>query len=79
MSLKHNEYSLLAHLEYSSINVLIGEKVHQGDLIGKCGNSGNSSEPHLHFQVMNSSKIDEYVSLKIEFSNGRSPIKGDSI
>ena len=79
ISHKNNEYSLLAHLEYSSINVSIGEKVHQGDLIGKCGNSGNSSEPHLHFQVMNSSKIDECVSLKIKFSNGRSPIKGDSI
>ncbi|WP_415425796.1 hypothetical protein [Staphylococcus borealis] len=46
---------------------------------GKCGNSGNSSEPHLHFQVMNSSKIDECVSLKIKYSNGRSPIKVDSI
>lgn len=55
------------------------KKIRQGDLIGKCGNSGNSSEPHLHFQVMNTSKIDECVSLKIKFSNGRSPIKGDSI
>ena len=69
---------ILQRLEYSSINVVIGEKIRQGDLIGKCGNSGNPSEPHLHFQVMNTSKIDECV-FKIKFSNGRSPIKGDSI
>lgn len=58
---------ILQRLEYSSINVVIGEKIRQGDLIGKCGNSGNSSEPHLHFQVMNTSKIDECVSLKLNF------------
>ena len=68
-----------AQKDNKKINVVIGEKIRQGDLIGKCGNSGNSSEPHLHFQVMNTSKIDECVSLKIKFSNGRSPIKGDSI
>jgi murein DD-endopeptidase MepM/ murein hydrolase activator NlpD len=31
-----------------------GQNVKYGDIIGKVGNSGNSTEPHIHFQVMNS-------------------------
>src|SRR5699024_7930062 len=47
-----NEYSMLAHLKERSIVVSEGESVKAGQLIGACGNSGNSSEPHLHFQIM---------------------------
>lgn len=49
----HHEFSLLAHLQYHSITVVPGDYVQAGDIIGLCGNSGNSSEPHLHFQVSN--------------------------
>ncbi|MEO5988342.1 MAG: M23 family metallopeptidase [Candidatus Eisenbacteria bacterium] len=47
------EYSLLAHLQPHSLKVRMGDKVRAGDLIGLCGNSGNSSEPHLHYHVQN--------------------------
>ena len=49
--IKHNdnEYSLFAHIMSNSIVVDIGDKVKQGEIIAKCGNSGNSSMPHLHF------------------------------
>ncbi len=45
-------YAALAHLQRDSVVVREGERVRAGDPIGRCGNSGNSSEPHLHFQLM---------------------------
>lgn len=51
--IKHaeNEYGFLAHLKQGSICVEPGEDVERGQEIGRCGHSGNSSEPHLHFHV----------------------------
>lgn len=50
--LKHTNdiYSKLSHLKYHSIEVKEGDVVKQGQLLGKCGNSGRSPYPHLHFQ-----------------------------
>lgn len=42
----------LVHLRRGSIRVREGDQVTVGDRIAACGNSGNSSEPHLHLQVM---------------------------
>ena len=47
----NGEYSILAHLKYASVQVKMGDVVKQGDPIGACGNSGNTSEPHLHYQL----------------------------
>lgn len=46
-----SRYVVLAHLQRGSVRVRQGQHVRAGDLIGKCGNSGNSSEPHLHIHV----------------------------
>ncbi|MDO5111187.1 MAG: M23 family metallopeptidase [Clostridia bacterium] len=43
-------YLILAHLQQDSISVKIGDHVKQGQVIGKVGNSGTTSEPHLHIQ-----------------------------
>ena len=48
----NGEYSLLAHLMRGSIAVKQGERVRAGQLLGKAGNSGVSTEPHLHYQLM---------------------------
>ena len=47
-----NEHSFYAHLIPDSVCVKKGEKVKQGQVLGLLGNSGNSSAPHLHFQLM---------------------------
>ncbi|MBN4069369.1 M23 family metallopeptidase [bacterium AH-315-G05] len=69
--IKHaeNEYSVLAHLIPNSITVKVGNKVKRGKVIGKCGNSGNSSEPHLHFQLQDRASFYFAYGLAIKFSN----------
>jgi murein DD-endopeptidase MepM/ murein hydrolase activator NlpD len=47
-------YVLLAHLRAGSIQVGEGETVAVGHELGECGNSGNSTQPHVHVQVMDS-------------------------
>lgn len=57
--IKHEDYlySKMSHLKKGSIEVNIGDVVIEGQSIGKCGNSGRSPYPHLHFQLQGTSKI----------------------
>lgn len=41
----------LCHLQRGSVQVSVGEIVRTGQPVGACGNSGNSTEPHLHLQA----------------------------
>ena len=47
----NGEFSFLAHLRKGSVAVKKGDAVKPGDRLGVCGNSGNSSEPHLHYHL----------------------------
>jgi hypothetical protein len=47
-------FVLLAHLRRGSVRVHPGESLRSGDQLGECGNSGNSTEPHVHVQVTDS-------------------------
>jgi murein DD-endopeptidase len=44
-------YAFYAHLQPGSLRVRLGDRVRKGQVIGLVGNSGNSTEPHLHFHV----------------------------
>lgn len=44
-------YTLYGHLTNGSIQVTVGEKVEQGRVLGIMGSTGNSTGPHLHFEV----------------------------
>jgi urea transporter len=46
-------YVEISHLMQYSIPFKVGDYVKYGDIIGKCGNSGYSPEPHIHIQVQN--------------------------
>jgi hypothetical protein len=50
-------YAGFAHLQTGSITVSAGQIVKKGDILGKVGHSGNSTAPHLHFQLMDSSDL----------------------
>jgi len=66
---ENNEYLFFAHFKQHSIKVKQGQKVKQGDLLGLCGNSGNSSEPHLHFHIQNVEDINLATGVKCYFDN----------
>ena len=49
--------AVLAHLRRGSLRVAPGERVVAGQQLGECGNSGNSSDPHVHVQLMDGEDI----------------------
>ena len=53
----NGEFSILAHLKQGSIAVKPGDKVVIGQFLGRCGNSGHSSQAHLHYHLQNSPVI----------------------
>jgi murein DD-endopeptidase MepM/ murein hydrolase activator NlpD len=63
------EYSLYAHLQPGSVRVHVGDQVKAGDVIGKLGSSGNSTEPHLHFQICDKANPLMCAGIPINFSN----------
>lgn len=57
INIGHGLYAFYAHLKKGSVTVHVGEHVKQGMVIGRLGNSGNTSAPHLHFHVMDSPSV----------------------
>lgn len=57
MALANGGYASFAHLKTNSIAVSVTDKLKKGSLIGKVGHSGNSTSPHLHFQLMDRADI----------------------
>ncbi|SFS68089.1 M23 family metallopeptidase [Halostagnicola kamekurae] len=64
-----DEYSCLAHLVPGSVTVEPGERVERGQRVGRCGHSGNSSEPHLHFQLQDQPNFALATSRPIAFDD----------
>ena len=67
----HGEYGFYAHLAEGSIRHRPGDPVRQGEVVGRVGNTGNSSEPHLHFQLMDGPDLLRANGLPVAFSNVR--------
>jgi murein DD-endopeptidase MepM/ murein hydrolase activator NlpD len=61
-------WSAYAHLVPGSLAVKVGAKVRRGQLLGRCGNSGNSSEPHLHFQVEDGPRFEKSWGIEPVFA-----------
>ena len=84
----NGEFAFFAHFKQNSITVKQGQKIVTGELLGLCGNSGNSSEPHLHFHLQNVEDMTKATGAKCYFDilnvNGSlksdySPVKGEKI
>lgn len=65
----NTEYSVLAHFMKNSIIISVGDIVTKGQVIGLSGNSGNSTEPHLHYHLQNKPSIGQGVGLPAQFRN----------
>ena len=65
---KNGEWSMLAHLKFNSIKVKVGDKVKQGDLLGLCVNTGNTSEPHIHYQLQDNALPHKATGLPAQFA-----------
>jgi murein DD-endopeptidase len=51
MEIGNGLFAFYAHMQPGSLRVKVGDKVTRGQVLGRLGNTGNSSEPHLHFQI----------------------------
>ena len=59
-------YAMYAHMISGSLTVQKGDKVTEGQVIGKLGNTGNANASHLHFQLMDGPSLLEADSLPYE-------------
>lgn len=50
-------YAFYAHMQSGSLRVKVGDKVSRGQVLGLVGNTGNSTEPHLHFDICDASSM----------------------
>jgi murein DD-endopeptidase MepM/ murein hydrolase activator NlpD len=82
MIIEHDDgtYGLYVHLKQNGTLVEEGQRVEQGQKIGLSGNTGYSSEPHLHFSVFRAN-IDGYKTktLPISFKNYNGPLEDREI
>jgi murein DD-endopeptidase MepM/ murein hydrolase activator NlpD len=78
LDLGGNRYAFYAHLQPGSLKVKPGDRVARGQVLGLVGNSGNSTEPHLHFHISDGrdSLASEGVPYAIDrFEAGSSPVR----
>ena len=65
---QNGEYSLLCHFKHRSINVKPGDNVNQGQELGLCGNTGNTTQPHIHFNLQDSPLMHKSKALPAAFT-----------
>jgi murein DD-endopeptidase MepM/ murein hydrolase activator NlpD len=68
--LRHGEavFSVYAHLIPGSTTLEVGQAVKAGAVVGRVGNSGNSSEAHLHFQLQDGPRFEQSWGLEPVFT-----------
>lgn len=72
-------FALVAHLQRGSAYVGEGELVEAGQVIARCGNTGNTSEPHVHAQLMDRRRASVARGLPMEFVDVGMPANGEHL
>lgn len=72
---QNGEFSLLCHFKHNSIRVKPKNRVKQGETMGLCGNTGNTSEPHIHFNLQDNKLMHRAKALPAQF--GRILVDGE--
>ena len=65
----NDEYSFLAHFKQGTVTVAVGDLVKSGQQLGECGNSGNTSEAHIHYHLQDTGEFGGGKGLPIQFQN----------
>ena len=85
---QNGEYSLLCHFKHDSIKVKVNDTVKQGYVVGLCGNTGNTQQPHVHFNLQDGPLMHTAQALPAQFAkilvNGElkenyEPIRGEKV
>ncbi len=63
----NGEFSFLVHFKQGTVKVRQGQAVKAGDRLAQCGNSGNSSEPHLHYHLQTAATFNQGFGLPAQF------------
>jgi murein DD-endopeptidase MepM/ murein hydrolase activator NlpD len=86
----NGEFSVLGHLRRASVRVRVGERVTAGQVVGACGNSGNSNGPHLHYNLQTGERPPDWGASELGYRptgpvpqlrrrrNGRRPRRADT-
>lgn len=74
----NGESTALMHLQKGSLTVKVGDRVKQGQVVGRLGSSGDSFGPHLHLQLMAGPRLFVDPSLPMRFTNlpNFNPVRG---
>jgi hypothetical protein len=68
----------VCHLQRDSVRVQPGQSVQVGEALGRCGNSGNSTEPHVHLQAVDRVDVVHASAVPIAFG-GHLPRNGEVV
>ena len=74
-----HRYVLYAHMRPGSVQVKLGDRVHVGQLLGHVGNTGSSTEPHLHMHIDDQPSFLAGNGVPYEFTEGQAsgPVTAD--
>ena len=64
----HGEFGFVLHLKMGTVAVSVGQKVRRGQLLGMCGNSGYSHEPHVHIHFQGNASPEKPIPIPMTFS-----------
>jgi hypothetical protein len=70
----NSEYSVMMHMQPGSVLVKVGDRVATGQVIGKLGNSGSSTGPHVHYELQSGPQPWQYQALPFRFQNIDAPL-----
>ncbi|MGB6843550.1 MAG: M23 family metallopeptidase [Candidatus Acidiferrales bacterium] len=62
-------FAFYAHMQPGTVRVKVGDRVHRGQVLGLLGNTGNSTEPHLHFHICNANSDLECEGVPYAFTS----------
>jgi hypothetical protein len=68
----------VCHLQRGSVLVQLGHSVQVGEPLGRCGNSGNSTQPHVHLQAIDRLDVQHASAVPITFG-GHLPRNGEIV